>query len=465
MTIDELREWIKDEIVLHEGDVAEWEWRKKGLTTEAKAIGLSDADFSRLVNQVSLSVQPDFGKISVVRDSILTLARQRRGKLTPADVETLVKQAEPARLSRAFVADKWIPALVQTLPVETEAVTPPPVVENAPIVEPATTPGETAESMRRKVTDSLDDFKGRIPAPAIRSLFRTINFDEAELAVAIWSYLQIHEYVPERELISDSLREKLVSTDWRVRQPEPELSPLPREQDLPPPPAPIVHTFTATPGRVRSGQDVRLEWDVANLLAVTVDDVGEGLSPQNWARVNPRKTTEYTLFDALNNPLSTVRVEVIPSDRSGLYGVLFALALLALIYFFIRNTNNTSQQRQTDPPARVEKRDVTEPAQPRKKQRRQETASVSTDEASDYRTQLPAPKKEIETDYDEILDDAGQFGERKARKGNRWGLWTDDGWLIRPKYDDITEFRNGRATVINNGNDYQIDPEGKRIRE
>ncbi|GAA4402310.1 hypothetical protein GCM10023187_17270 [Nibrella viscosa] len=126
MTLEELKERIKDEIVLHEGDVAEWEWRQKGLTAEAQQLGLSPADFSRLVNQVSYAVAPDFGRISELKSRIIDTAQKQQKQLYQSDMRSFVEEADRARLSRAFVTDKWIPALLDAIPDAPPAPTPVP---------------------------------------------------------------------------------------------------------------------------------------------------------------------------------------------------------------------------------------------------------------------------------------------------------------------------------------------------
>ncbi len=225
MTLDELRERIKDEVVSHEGDVADYQWRQMGLTDEATKLGLSGPDFGRLVNQISLGVAPDLGRIGELKTNVLKLARQRRKQLTPADIQQIVDEAGRVHLTRSFVVDTWLPALLSQVPNAPEPepgspVSPVPTPEPvgaAPQSATATTPapGETADTMRRKVTDILNDYDGHIPAPAIRSLFRAISYDEAALSTIIWNYLQMHQYVPDRNVPDGSLRDRLTSTDWR----------------------------------------------------------------------------------------------------------------------------------------------------------------------------------------------------------------------------------------------------------
>lgn len=531
MTLDELRERIKDEVVLHEGNVADYQWRQMGLTDEAAKLGVSGPDFGRLVNQVSLTVAPDLGRITEIKEDILKLARQRRKQLTDWDIRQFVDEAERAHLTRSFVVGTWIPTLLQQVPDGSESSVPepvptPPAAPIIPVSEPAAPTGETADSVRRKVTEVLADYDGHIPALAIRSLFRTINYNEAELSVIIWNYIQIHQYVPDREPSSGSLRDKLTSTDWRypVETPSPKPITLPGpdrlngfSQNAPgatssPGPAPVVQKFTATPGRVRRGQPVTLEWEVDNLLAVTIDDLGEGLSPRNRGWVKPAKTTDYTLFDVNNNPLSTVRVEVVPPDRSGLYGVLFALALLALIYWFVRgNTTN----RETPPPARRTERTTQSDngqrsAAPRKSRRKpvkdvttRETAEPPADPVSGRNrpasdvpksepvaVNKPIAEREIPTEpvtkpttpadarvrkyeeafgnkpYDKIELGTDEQGWRRARSNGRWGFINqDDEWVIQPEYDAVTPFRGNVAGAFRNGQLITINRSGEPVRK
>ena len=532
MTIDELRERIKDEIVLHEGDVAEYQWRQMGLTDEAVAVGLSPADFSRLVNQVSLNVQPDFGRITDLRTRILSLLTQRNGRLTPADLQQIVQDAEPARLTRSFVVDVWVPALQKQVPATNTVSEPPRPEPVTPAAEPVPPLAETTETVRRKVMDVLSDYDGHIPAAAIRSLFRAISYNESDLSVTIWSYLQIHQYVPDREPQGVTLRDKITSTDWRhpVTSPPPEPSkPLvsaPTSAPIPPTvpsesslvgPPPVVKSFTATPARVRKGDSVTLDWDVENLLAVTIDDLGEGLSPKNRGWIKPSKTADYTLFDANDNPLSVVRVEVIQPDRSGLYGVLFALALLGLIYWFVKSNNATPTSIPDRKPDRRTERTTRQTAsKARHKKQREPTEDIATDPSPSVpkktidvpivsvptkpeKSEKPVDKPLItqskpveqtpaetvskpstpadartgkyeesfgDKPYDKVELGADERGWRRARSKGRWGYINEaDEWVIQPEYEAVTPFRGNTAAVFLNGQLMTINREGQQVRK
>ena len=278
---------------------------------------------------------------------------------------------------------------------------------------------------------------------------------------------------------------------------------------LPEPPVPIVHSFTATPARVLRGKPVTLEWEVENLLAVTIDDLGEGLSPKNRGWIKPRKTADYTLFDVNNNPLSTVRVEVIPPDRSGLYGVLFALFLLLLIYWFVRGSasgNNAgsreaNRQEQTatstestgqntplsysGPEPAPEKPDTELPTEP--------TPDPAESVATDVKpTETPAPVETTPQDqnepapvpttpadarrgkyeeafgdkpYDKVELGEDDRGWRRARKNGRWGyIDPSDKWAIEPEFDAVTPFKGTTAAAFLNGQLITIDRSGQQVR-
>lgn len=120
MSIDDLRERIREEIILHEGNVAAWEWQQKGLVSEAAQLQLSPEEFYRLVNYLSNTVAPDFGRLSDLKLEIIE--RYRLGQaLSPEELNAFVRKAEQLQLNRAFVVDRWIPVITKGLPRLTDA--------------------------------------------------------------------------------------------------------------------------------------------------------------------------------------------------------------------------------------------------------------------------------------------------------------------------------------------------------
>ena len=273
-----------------------------------------------------------------------------------------------------------------------------------------------------------------------------------------------------------------------------------------------MRSFTATPARVHKGQPVTLAWEVDNILAVTIDDLGEGLSPVNRGWVKPAKSTDYTLFDANNNPLSTVRVDVIPRDRSGIYGVLFALVLLAIIYWFIKSsssrTDTTKPSRRTEQKtrsAREEKaselatisrrepdREVPVPEttdSPMESPERPDVASSSSpakeelpiDKPRDAKPAPPEPETKPTSPadarqgkydeafgnkpYDKIELGADEQGWRRARSKGRWGYINEaDEWVIQPEFEAVTPFRGNTASAFLNGQLITINRNGEQVR-
>ncbi|GAB3887282.1 WG repeat-containing protein [Spirosoma agri] len=520
MTLTELKERIKEEVVLHEGDLKEWQWRRNGLLTEAEQDGIASAEFMRLVNDVSYQVGGLFPRINALKATAESYARADKKQLLPLHVEEIVTEAERLTLSRPFVEKRWLPAILATIPDPPKSE---PVATPVPVLAPTQTMAApvvpaslSREDVRRKIAAKLDDYKSEriIPSWVLRDLGQAINADEPVVTEEIFSYLVSNFFKAAREPQGNTLRERLVSTDWEnvlykaTTEPAPVKTPEPYrpEPSRVPEPQPIVRSFTAQPARVRKGEPVTLSWDVENLLAVTIDDLGTGLSPQNRGWVKPTKTTEYTLFDVNNNPLSTVRVEVIRPDRSGIYGVLFALALLALIYWFIKNTNSG----RTEPPEKPQtekttKRSVSRPVRAVKKKRKKDVsptesfvekpAEQSTKEeplltASSRKEDVPVSSKpapvvreQPETrsssqtarpqyseptnkPYDKVDSRTDEQGWRMARKGKRWGYVNEfDEWVINPQFEATTPFRsNNTASVFLNGQLMTINRAGEQIR-
>jgi hypothetical protein len=222
MTLEELRDRIKNEVVLYEGELADWQWRQKGLVAEANELGISD--FTRLVNDISRQVNRDFGKILDLKKKIVTVALQRQNKLTETDINQFVTEAERVQLSRAFVTEQWIPAILDALPVSStpEQVSsagnnPKATETNAqipPIPEPALSV-EKVESVRKKIKSILDDYDKHIQAQSLKFLFKAVDYDEAALAEEIRLYLSEHYYASVNPPRGNTLKEKLISTDWR----------------------------------------------------------------------------------------------------------------------------------------------------------------------------------------------------------------------------------------------------------
>ncbi|UHG89937.1 WG repeat-containing protein [Spirosoma oryzicola] len=519
MTLTELKERIKEEVVLHEGDLKEWQWRRNGLLTEAEQDGIASAEFMRLVNDVSYQVGGLFPRINSLKSTAETYARTDKKKLLPLHLEEIITEAERLTLSRSFVTDRWLPAILATIPdpPKSEPVTAPPPqpVPSAPSIPQATPTSISREEVRKRIAAKLDLYKSQqtIQSWVLRDLLSSIDADESVVTEEVFSYLVSNFFKAAREPQGNSLRERLVSADWENVLYKSDSKPAPVVKTEPyrpeptriPEPQPVVRSFTAQPARVHKGEAVTLSWEVDNLLAVTIDDLGTGLSPQNRGWVKPTKTTDYTLFDANNNPLSTVRVEVIPRDRSGVYGVLFALALLALIYWFIKNTSS----QQPEPPRKSRTEKATKHATsrssrlPKKKRKaveevaekpvknpvetvasdepapkvsvQKEEAPVRTASApassepspsrSSSQTAKPQYSEPADKPYDKVDNRIDEQGWRMARKGKRWGYVNEyDEWVIQPQFEATTPFRGNTASVFLNGQLMTIDRSGAQVR-
>ncbi|MBN8823460.1 MULTISPECIES: WG repeat-containing protein [unclassified Spirosoma] len=476
MTESELIDRLREAIVLDGPDV----WQTNGYLQDAQRAGLSLADAQKRATEISQEVANNSLLFQNIQARIARMAQPSRSHFYDQDLAQIVNAATSLKLSPDFVKNRWVPTVLKRLaPTPEPASAPKPAEHPAPVqpvnISPPTSPNEFDKLINRE--------------PVIIEP-------------------KVIEPVPVRSTVSAPVVTTPVPPPPVVVEPPVYQAP-PTHTD----PAPVVRRFTATPARIRQGQTVTLEWEVENLLAVTIDDLGEGLSPKNRGWVKPSKSTDYTLFDANDNPLSTVRIEVIPRDRSGIYGVLFALLLLALIYWFIKSSN--SRPDEPRPKSKTEQSTTAIPddrpsetgssigtAEPEKEAASTEATDTPTETPAD---QTVATNQEIKADtkpkgkttdadlnpsapesqptspadarqgkYEEAFGDkpfdkvelgADERGWRRARSQGRWGyINEDDEWVIKPEYEAVTPFRGNTASVFLNGQLLTINRNGEQVR-
>lgn len=476
MTETELTDRLREAIVLDGPDV----WRTNGYLEDARQAGLSEADAQKRAAVISQEVANNNLLFQNIQARIARLAQPSRIHQYDQDLNQIVNAASSLKLSPDFVRHQWVPTVLKRLGGESKADQPQPVAE-----PPILTPPVIAEPVAKSTSNDVIESKPETPKPIVVTSPEPVR--------------------PSNPVIEPPV----YVTPTPVAPVERPIKP-----PAPPEPAPVVRSFTATPARVSKGQPVTLAWEVDNLLAVTIDDLGEGLSPANRGWVKPTKTTEYTLFDANNNPLSTVRVEVIRPDRSGLYGVLFALALLAVIYWFIRSNNKNDGNSTVDRKAEQTTSASDErPSSRKKKVRREkrqpkteinEAASSPAKPSNEPVATRPEPTKKADSPvskpileektasvkpvpkpatpadarqgkyeeafgdkpYDKIELGADERGWRRARNNGRWGYVNEkDEWVIQPEFEAVTPFRGNTAAVFLNGQLMTINRSGEPVKK
>ncbi|GAB3942771.1 hypothetical protein GCM10028805_07890 [Spirosoma harenae] len=479
MTETELIDRLREAIVLDGPDV----WRTNGYLQDAQRVGLSLADAQKRAAEIVQEVANNSLLFQNIQTRIARMAQPSRSHLREQDTAQIVNAATSLKLSADFVKNRWIPT-------ELKRITPAPVPEPKPIesvVAPVEAPVKTPEK------------------PADR--------EPVVLPKAPEQPVDREPIVPKYEPVTAKpvVNEPVVPVS---PPPVPVQSPTFSESSTYDEPQPIVRSFTATPARIRQGQTVTLEWEVDNLLAVTIDDLGEGLSPINRGWVKPSKSTDYTLFDANNNPLSTVRVDVIPRDRSGIYGVLFALILLAIIYWFIKSNNSSSPNREPDRNSKTEKSTgslstnsskevaINSPSSSEKEIEATEATDDTPVSTADSAIALTIPPKSIEKPakkpteestashssetqsttpsdarqgkyeqafggkpYDKVELGTDEQGWRRARSNGRWGYINEaDEWVIKPEFEAVTPFRGNTASVFLDGQLMTINRSGEFVK-
>lgn len=481
MTETELTDRLREAIVLDGPDA----WRSNGYLQDAQASGLPLEAALKRANEVSQEVGNNSILFQNIQTRIARLAQPSRTPYIEQDLAQIVNAARSLNLSPDFVRNRWVPAELARLkgvsaPFESRQS--PAVVSSPAPVAPANEPD--------RFDELLEDEKGPSPIHTgpVASPVKPI----------------IYEPVPE------PIRPPVFVPPAPVLPPV-FVEPMPLAG-----PPPVVRSFTATPARVRKGDSVTLDWEVENLLAVTIDDLGEGLSPKNRGWIKPAKTADYTLFDANSNPLSTVRVEVVQPDRSGLYGVLFALALLGLIYWFVKSSNATPA-RDPKPTRRTEQTPRRTASTNQRDRQSEPTEEIATDplpnvpspttnsepvasappetkkpaKVTEPIPEKPAPVEQEPVEsiakqpatpadaragkyeeafggkpYDKVELGTDERGWRRARSNGRWGYINEaDEWVIRPEYEAVTPFRGNTAAVFLNGQLMTINREGEQIRK
>ncbi|MBO0933513.1 WG repeat-containing protein [Fibrella aquatilis] len=441
MTQDDLRERIKNKLVLEEGDMPDYKWARTGLPAEAAELGITD--FPRLVEDVSRTLNTRFSKILDLQAAIQKAGADNEKHLSELQIDLFAQDADRLGLSRVFVTEQWIPHILAKIPdvappVPAASITEQPSPLSAsttpvlPTVSPTNANGESAERMQQKVRDILDDYKEHIPANAIKGLFRAIDYSETALAEAVKTYLSTNFYAAENEPVGQTLRDKLTSTDWRHL--------VWWDRPTSPPPA--------TPPPV-SAAPVAAQTPVVPLTAP----------------VAPAKKST--------------------GLRDFFVALLIAGGLIGFVVMLVRSQRESktaqADTEQTRPTQADESATAAPPKRESAKERRRrlakearaaaEAAKLARTQASPKQPTDAATGKEATSKpadaykpYDELLNDVGQYGERAAKKNGQWGLWRSGKWFIEPQYDDISVFNNGRATVTNNGHSYEIDRFGDRVK-
>lgn len=480
MTETELIDRLREAIVLDGPDA----WRSNGYLQDAQAAGLPLEVALKRANEVSQEVGNNSVLFQNIQARIARLAQPSRSHLIEQDLGQIVNAARSLKLSSDFVRNRWVPAELARLKV----VSTPPEPKQPPVAITPPAPTAPANSPSDFFSDLLKSEDRPLQSAPVEPLTRP------PVPEPVWE--------PPKPPVS---------------VPTPAPQPVSVEPTPLAGPPPVVRSFTATPARVRKGDTVTLDWEVENLLAVTIDDLGEGLSPKNRGWIKPSKTADYTLFDANDNPLSTVRVEVIPPDRSGLYGILFALALLGLIYWFVRSNNATptpaperkperrtqrttrrtasvnSLEKQpapdedvaTDPFRNVPAKTTNEPVASAPAKTDQPEKTVAESPATQPEPVAPAPAESAtkastpadarvgkyeeafgDKPYDKVELGTDERGWRRARSRGRWGYVNEaDEWVIQPEYEAVTPFRGNTAAVFLNGQLMTINREGEQIRK
>ncbi|MFD1144436.1 WG repeat-containing protein [Larkinella insperata] len=253
-------------------------------------------------------------------------------------------------------------------------------------------------------------------------MFLVIPNDETILTQEIMGYLLEHNYEALKTPEGQSLRERLISTDWRQKEetkwvPEPQPLPIATDVSVHPVAIPLSQSNKVLIALVILFVSVLLWLWKGKLSAIdksSVSDSTESLSSVGSTAVAGKEVTTQSNAALVQRPHSAFPGAATPVAK---------------------------EARGTSPASKSEKV--------------LETSSVNK-----------IGENSVAKPYDAVDDRVGDFGLRAARKGSKWGYVDQkDQWHIDPVYDDVTPFQNGKAVVMLDGQQISIDRDGVRIRE
>lgn len=287
-------------------------------------------------------------------------------------------------------------------------------------------------TIRQKIQEVFAHYDRHVPADVINRLFVAIPYDETTLTQEILGYLLEHNYEALKTPEGQSLRERLISTDWRQKEEKKWLSDTERSVVFRPKEASAMATDV-------SAHSIKTPFDQSNKVLITLVILFVTILLWLWKG----KLTEIG-NGAHRTELSGI--EQVQDD------------------FPVQPKETVSQPKANKIPKKVALLPVTE----NPVIKNNPDLILTTQEVpSPGLTELGvSAKSEPAKPYDTADNRVGDFGLRAAQKGSKWGYINQkDAWRIEPIYDDVTPFQNGKAIVILDGQQITIDGNGTRIRE
>ncbi|KAA9354563.1 WG repeat-containing protein [Larkinella humicola] len=283
------------------------------------------------------------------------------------------------------------------------------------------------DTIRQKIQEVFGPYDRHVPAHVINRLFVAIPSDETTLTQEIIGYLLEHNYEALETPKGQSLREQLISTDWRQKEakiwlaePQQPVATLSGDVSVHPISTPFSQSNKVLIALVIVFVSILL-W----LWKGKLTEIDSGAGRDEVAELEQTRSS------------GAVQVkETIRQPNVGKAAKKVALLPTAAESVAKNSTPLLSPTETTQVPVAA----ASEPAEPA--------------------TAVPTKP------YDSVDSQVGDFGLRAARKGGKWGYVDQkDKWHIDPVYDDVTPFLNGKATVVLDGQQIVVDRDGGRIRD
>lgn len=282
------------------------------------------------------------------------------------------------------------------------------------------------DTIRQKIQEVFVHYDRHVPADVIQRLFVSIPSDETTLTQEIMGYLLEHNYEALHTPQGKSLREQLISTDWRQKEEKKWVEPKSEPLVLP------MATDVST-------HPISIPFSQSNKVLIAFVILFVSILLWLWKG-------KLSAIDSESSRLDATEVELPLKEPS-----------VAINEAPVEAVTKQTVRKTAGLPA---------PATSVINQPNQVLVPVNT-------AQLAVTGERVERDevaetspYDVVDEHIGDFGLRAARKGNKWGyIDQTNQWHIEPIYDDVTPFHSGKAIVVLDGQQISIDRDGTRIRE
>ena len=219
MTLEKLRGRIKNEIVVQDGNIADWQWERTGLPGEAAKIGITN--FLIVVNEIANKLNTEFGQIINLKGEIVNEAKNTYGVISKNQVINFIETGVRLGLDSKFMENEWIPKLAKSFLKEGDVLgILNSLKNNAEIHHNHNSKEKAAEkvtilkTLKETLHDEMAQYYGFISGKNISILIASTGQPKEVAASYIYEYLLENGFEPKKKHRGSTYYTITTSTDW-----------------------------------------------------------------------------------------------------------------------------------------------------------------------------------------------------------------------------------------------------------